>query len=424
MIVSAPGEVRRLLDGPPARHGPERLADHTARLGARPRVAPASAPRFVEELAASGLLGRGGAAFPAARKWQAVAARGRGDAVVVANGAEGEPASVKDRTLMRLRPHLVLDGLVTAAEAVGARRAIVYLSRASTDARTALEAALAERLAAGGDPVAVEIVAGPHRYVAGEESAAVAFLDGGDARPTFTPPRPYERGVGGRPTLVQNVETLAHAALVARLGQGWFRSAGAASAPGTALVTVGGAVAAPGLYEIPLGTTVGDLVALAGGASSTPRAVLAGGYAGRWINAASAWPAALGVDVPLGAGIVAVLSHEQCGLAETTRVLGYLAAESARQCGPCEHGVAALATTLAEVIRGRARTQDLDRLLRWCAEITGRGACHHPDGAAVLLHSALATFGDSARRHLVEGPCAGCRRPPLLPTPISEDGWR
>jgi NADH:ubiquinone oxidoreductase subunit F (NADH-binding) len=424
VIVDAPAGVRRLLDGPPSDHGPEPLAAHVARLGARPRVARASAPRLIEELAASGLLGHGGAGFPTARKWGAVAVRGRGDAVVVANGAEGEPASVKDRTLMRLRPHLVLDGLVTAAEAVGARRAVLYLARPATAARAALEAALAERRRAGGDGIAVEIIAGPHRYVAGEESAVASFLNGGDARPTSTPPRPYERGVGGRPTLVQNVETLAHAALVARRGAGWFRSAGAASAPGTALVTVGGAVAAPGLYEVALGTTVGDLATIAGGASSTPRAVLVGGYAGRWIDAGSAWPAALGVDVPLGAGVVVVLSGATCGLAETTRVLAYLAAESARQCGPCVHGVAALAATLGEVVRGRARTEDLDRLLRWTAEITGRGACHHPDGAAVLLRSALATFGESARRHLAEGPCAGCRRPPLLPTPVAQDGWR
>lgn len=422
MIVAAPGGIRRLLDGPPSGHGPERLRDHTARLGARPRVAPAVAPRLVEELAASGLLGRGGAAFPTARKWQAVAERGRADAVVVANGAEGEPASVKDRTLMRLRPHLVLDGLVTAAEAVGARRAILYLSRESSDARTAIGGALAERRAA--DPVAIEVVAGPERYVAGEESAVVSFLDGGDARPTFTPPRPYERGVGGRPTLVQNVETLAHAALVTRFGQEWFRSAGAASAPGTALVTLGGAVAAPGLYEVPLGTTIGDLVALAGGATSASPATLVGGYAGRWIGADKAWPAALGVDVPLGAGVVAVLPEGSCGLAETARVLAYLAAESARQCGPCLHGVGALATTLAAVVRGKARSADLDRTFRWANEITGRGACHHPDGAAVLLRSALATFGDSARRHLTAGPCRGCARTPLLPTPVAQDGWR
>jgi NADH:ubiquinone oxidoreductase subunit F (NADH-binding) len=424
VTVAAPAGVRRLMAGPSPDRGAEALRAHLARLGPRPRVARGSGTLLIEELERSGLLGRGGAGFPTARKWAAVLARSRGGAVVVANGAEGEPASAKDRTLMRLRPHLVIDGLLLAAEAVEAREAVIYLPRSFAGARASLQAAIAERRAAGDEGTPLRVVSGPHRYVAGEESAAVAYLNGGDARPTHTPPRPFERGVGGRPTLVQNVETLAHAALVARHGHRWFRSVGAAGAPGSALVTVSGGVAAAGVYEIALGTTVDELVAMAQGASSAPEAVLVGGYAGRWVPAATAWPAALGVDLRLGAGVVVVLPRTGCGLAETAHALAFLARESARQCGPCLHGVGALATTLGAVVRGTAKPQDLDRLLRWSDQIAGRGACHHPDGAVALLRSALDTFAGAARRHLARRPCAGCAGARILPTPRMEEGWR
>jgi NADH:ubiquinone oxidoreductase subunit F (NADH-binding) len=425
VTVTPLATVHRLLAGPDPRLGPEPLRSHLTRLGARPRGTAGTPPPFVGELERSGLRGRGGAAFPTARKWSAVASRSRGHAVVVANGSEGEPASWKDRTLMALRPHLVIDGLLLAAETVGAAEAVIYLPRAFDAAHASLSRAIDERREQGERlRTRLRIAAGPHRYVAGEESAVVAHLNGGEAKPTVTPPRPFERGVMGRPTLVQNVETLAHTALIARLGSGWFRSAGTAGAPGTALCSIGGAVAAPGLVEIALGTTVAELVAMAGGGTAPPEAVLIGGYGGRWLPAATALPAALGVDVPLGPGIVVVLSAEDCGLAETVEVLAFLARESARQCGPCLHGLDALHSTLAAVVVGTARPADLDRLARWCGQIAGRGACHHPDGAVMLLRTALETFAASARVHLRRGPCRGCRRPRLLPTPIMDTRWR
>jgi hypothetical protein len=301
VTVTPLATVHRLLAGPDPRLGPEPLRSHLTRLGARPRGTAGTPPPFVGELERSGLRGRGGAAFPTARKWSAVASRSRGHAVVVANGSEGEPASWKDRTLMALRPHLVIDGLLLAAETVGAAEAVIYLPRAFDAAHASLSRAIDERREQGERlRTRLRIAAGPHRYVAGEESAVVAHLNGGEAKPTVTPPRPFERGVMGRPTLVQNVETLAHTALIARLGSGWFRSAGTAGAPGTALCSIGGAVAAPGLVEIALGTTVAELVAMAGGGTAPPEAVLIGGYGGRWLPAATALPAALGVDVPLG----------------------------------------------------------------------------------------------------------------------------
>ncbi|MDE3204618.1 MAG: proton-conducting membrane transporter, partial [Acidobacteriota bacterium] len=196
--------------------------------------------------ARAGLTGRGGAGFPTHRKLEAVAAR-RGPRVVVANGTEGEPLSAKDKTLMIQAPHLVLDGLDLAAQAVGASRRVICIERGNQAVYAAVRVALAERR-----DESVEVVVTPRRYVTGQEAALVDFIDGGPGRPTSQ--RPFERGVGGRPTLVDNVETLAHLALIARFGPEWFRQVGSHASPGSALITVGGRVDRPGVFEVAMGT--------------------------------------------------------------------------------------------------------------------------------------------------------------------------
>ncbi|HTD50625.1 MAG TPA: proton-conducting membrane transporter, partial [Acidimicrobiia bacterium] len=202
------------------------LAEHLGWYGAL----PSTNASLIGEVERAGLRGKGGARFPTATKLAAVAARRR--AVVVANGNEGEPASTKDLVLMSQAPHLVLDGAVVAAEMVGATEVILCLKRGSV-VQPLFERALAERDANGIDTVPIRVVGGPDRYVSGEETALVHWLNGGDAKPTFVPPRPFERGVGGRPTLVQNVETLADLGLISRFGAAWYRSAGTAEDPGT-----------------------------------------------------------------------------------------------------------------------------------------------------------------------------------------------
>jgi NADH:ubiquinone oxidoreductase subunit F (NADH-binding) len=301
-----------------------------------------------------------------------------------------------------------------AAEAVAAARAVLYISRAHDDAALAMTAALAER---GSDPaVSVTLVRAPHRYVAGEETAAIAHLNGGAAKPTMVPPRPYERGVDGRPTVVQNIETLAHAALIARQGADAYRRAGSTGASGTALVTIAGAIHAPGVYELAGGSTIAAAVSAGGGATATVAAVLVGGYFGRWVAAEEAWDLRLGVDIPMGSGALAIFPQGRCGVTQTAALVAFLARESARQCGPCEHGLASLAATTGELAAGRAKPGDAERLQRWIAQIAGRGACHHPDGALVLLGSALRVFAGDVATHLRRG---RCDRDPatLLPAP-------
>jgi NADH:ubiquinone oxidoreductase subunit F (NADH-binding) len=395
------------------------------------------APReLIEEIRAAGLTGRGGAGFPAAVKMTAVAAR-RGRRVVVGNGAEGEPASHKDRHLLRLAPHLVLDGLQLAAEAVGARRAYLYVHGHEWLLR-GLGHALAERSAARWDRIAVEIVAAPPRFLAGEESALASRVGGGSAWPTFKRPPVFERGVGGAPTLVQNVETLAHVALIARFGADWFRQVGTAAEPGSMLVTAHRADGASLVTEVPIGVPLAVVLGLGG---QPVHAVLAGGYHGTWIPAAQAAALPLAnaalrqAGASLGAGVLAALPPDRCGLAETARVLRYLAAESAGQCGPCLSGLPRMAGAFTELSRPGAGRRCLADLERWSGLVAGRGACHHPDGTVRLVRSALAVFTGEVGRHLAgrctAWPPAGDRgfaggpgraAAPFLPLPAAGPG--
>jgi NADH:ubiquinone oxidoreductase subunit F (NADH-binding) len=344
----------------------------------------------------AGLTGRGGAGFPVWRKLTAVAESGR-PAVVIANAAEGEPASGKDKALLAAAPDLILDGLRLAARATGARTAYLY---APVTAHGPLRAALA-----GGDGPPVELRAAPDAFVAGEESAAVAAVSGRGAAPADKRIRITESGVGGAPTLVQNVETLAHLALICRYGPGWFRATGTADEPGTFLATVSGAVHRPGaVAEAGYGVRLGDLIAAAGGPAARLQAVLVGGYHGGWVPAdpdltvSRAGLAAYGASP--GAGVVVALPASSCGLAETARIATYLAREAVGQCGPCINGLPRMALTLTDLAARRARpglSAEVERLARL---VTGRGACRHPDGTARLVLSALRAFEADVAAHL------------------------
>jgi NADH:ubiquinone oxidoreductase subunit F (NADH-binding) len=404
-----PVALRRLT----ALFGTGSLAGHRERYGPLPDLAPAQLIDVVDQ---AGLRGRGGAGFPTARKLRAVRAGRR--PVVVANGCESEPASAKDRALLSQAPHLVLDGAVLAARAVGARRIVVCVHHGGPAAQP-LSRAIAERV---DDAVSVELAYLPRRYVASEESALVRFLNTGDARPLAVPPRPFERGVDGRPTLVDNVETLAHLALVAAGGPGWFREAGTVTDPGTALVTLGGAVSRPGVYEIALGSPLDDLLALAGPVHPVS-AALVGGYFGAWAPLPAAGSLPVSHDsgnpdrVALGAGAILALPAAACGLAETARVVSYLAGESAGQCGPCRFGLPAVADQLRALALGRLDASGYQRLAGRLQVIAGRGACRHPDGAIRFATSALRVFAGDVPAHLNGSPCTGLHHSPILPVP-------
>jgi NADH:ubiquinone oxidoreductase subunit F (NADH-binding) len=431
-VALPPGPPRRprlprLLAG--LSHGrPVTLSGHERLHGPLPLRGPSGRDRperLIGIVERSGLTGRGGAGFPTARKMRSVAQR-RGPAVVVANGAEGEPASAKDRLLLTHLPHLVLDGITLAADAVGAREAYLCVHRQEGRLLASLQDAAAARDEAGIDPVPITVVGIPGRYVSSEQTAIVQFLSGGPAKPTFTPPRLDERGLRGRPTLENNVETLAHLALIARYGDRWFRGIGLPSAPGSALVTVSGDIARPGVYEIELGIPIGAVIMMAGGPIQRPQAILVGGYFGGWMPAERAWPIPLSQPTlraaggAMGAGILVCLPPAACGLAETARVVRYLAEETAGQCGPCVFGLPALADALAGLAFQGGRGRALGQIAGLLPIIEGRGACRHPDGATQLVRSALQTFIADARWHDRHGPCSGVQQAPLLPLPGNE----
>lgn len=412
----------RLLAGLGER--PSGLRWHELQHGPMPTLRRAD--RLIDVVEASGLTGRGGAGFPAGRKMRSVAA-GPGAKVLVANGAEGEPASLKDKVLLSRLPNLVLDGMTLAAEAVGAREAYLCVHRTEGGLLESLERAVQERLAAGLDPVPIRVTGIPGRYVSSEQSSIVQYLNGGPGKPTFAPPRPHERGVNGNPTLVHNVETLAHMALIARHGVRWFRGTGLPAAPGSMLVTVSGAVRWPGVYEIEMGTPLGQLVMLAGGPAEPLQALLVGGYFGSWLPVRAAWPVPMthaslkGAGAALGAGIVIALPASACPLAETARVVRYLAEETAGQCGPCVFGLPALADALGDLAYSGGRDGGAGRVATLLPLIERRGACRHPDGATQLVRSVLRAFPAEVQWHERTGSCDGVGRPPLLPLPRDEE---
>ncbi|MEZ0366891.1 NADH-ubiquinone oxidoreductase-F iron-sulfur binding region domain-containing protein [Mycobacterium sp. pUA109] len=402
-----PGCAPRLLREQP---GVEDYSSYRAGGGYQPLPA---AGDFLDEVERSGLLGRGGAAFPLAVKLRSVRDAGR-DTVVVANGEEGEPASIKDRWLLRNRPHLVLDGLRLAAHTVAAERAYVYVSdpQAARSVEDAVNHLDAETL--GGLDITVFTVA--PGYVAGEETAALRAINGGPAKPTDKPPRPYQHGIAGLPTVVSNVETLANLPYVHRHGATAFRSVGTPASPGTFLATVTGAGRPAALYEVPHGAPVTELLALHQVPSDRVRGALMGGYFAGLLNrdvldATLDHETVRALGSGLGCGAIAVLTDD-CPVAVAAAVLAYFDRENAGQCGSCFNGTAAMAVVAGALRDGVATDEDLARLRRWSVQLRGRGACGTLDGAANVAASLLAQFPQLVARHL-DNDCAACASAPF-----------
>jgi NADH:ubiquinone oxidoreductase subunit F (NADH-binding) len=403
------------------------LDDHVGHYGRN----PSRTDHLVAEIERAGLKGHGGAGFPTAVKMQAVM-KSRRAAVVVANGTEGEPASAKDKTLLSIAPHLVLDGAVLAGRAVGAREVVLCVDRAFPAIAGIMANAIDERAARGIDGMPIRLERTPDRYLTGEESALVSWLNGGEAKPAFVPPRPFEKGVGGRPTLVQNVETLAHVGLIARYGAEWFRGIGTKADPGSSLITCTGGFGRTGVSEIPLGLSTTALLRATGTDPADVQALLIGGYFGTWLEpeafaTSRLSPASLrSHDASFGCGVVVALPRDRCGLAESARITRWLADQNAGQCGPCVNGLDAIARAMAGLVAGDRKGDAARHLDRWLGMVKGRGACKMPDGTARLVESTLRVFAGEVQRHRRHGACAASQmaaQSPLVPLP-RPGGWR
>jgi NADH:ubiquinone oxidoreductase subunit F (NADH-binding) len=410
-IAAWPGCTPRLLRDQP---GLQTVREDYAAYGDRGGYQPlAAADDLLDDVERSGLLGRGGAAFPLAVKLRSVrdnGIRANVGTVLVANGEEGEPASIKDRWLLRNRPHLVLDGLRLAASIVAADRAHVYVSdpESARSAETALGEIGADTL--GGISVAVRVV--DPGYIAGEETAAVRALNGGPVKPTDKPPRPFEVGVDGRPTLVSNVETLANLPYIQQHGSAAFREQGTSRSSGTLLVTITGADRPPGLYEVPHGLPVTDLLALHGVSNDRVRGALMGGYFAGLLNrdvldATVDHETFQRLGSGLGCGAISVITDD-CPVAVAASVLAYFDRENAGQCGSCFNGTAAMAAAAGALRDGVATDEDLSRLRRWSVVLRGRGACATLDAATNIAASLLDQFPNAVQHHL-DNACQTCQ---------------
>ncbi|MEV4432903.1 NADH-ubiquinone oxidoreductase-F iron-sulfur binding region domain-containing protein [Streptomyces sp. NPDC049555] len=358
------------------------------------------------------LRGRGGAGFPFARKLRAVRdslRRTQGGAAVVVNGSEGEPGCLKDTALLLHVPHLVLDGALLAAGALGAREVVVGVAR--EDVEASVRRAAGERAFEGQE---VRVVRLPERFVTGESSALLRGVGGGPALPSGRRVRASDAGLGGVPTLLSNTETFAQLAVAARLGATGFRELGLPEEPGTVLLTVAGTH----VVETPTGLPLPYALQLCG--TEPGQGVLAGGYHGSWLPAAGARAATVSraslaaAGAVFGAGALMPLPEATCPAGETARVARWLAAETAGQCGPCFRGLPSLAEGLYEAVHGGGRGA-LEAVRTGLRAVERRGACGHPDGTARFVASSLEVFADEFEAHAAG---AGCGRPVLGSLPL------
>jgi NADH:ubiquinone oxidoreductase subunit F (NADH-binding) len=339
------------------------------------------------------------------RSWLSGATR---DVNVLVNGSESEPASRKDRTLMSSAPHLVLDGALVAAHALGSSDITIAVH----DQRSyeSLMLASQERR----DTAGVRIVRTPDGFVAGEIRSVINGLNGEGYMPGGRRILPHHHGVDARPSFASNVETFAHLALLSRLGVADYARTGSTSEPGTSLLTLIGDVGGPGVVEVPNGIPLASLLP---GQVDAP--VLIGGYHGTWVRSLGGLAldrvALRAVGAPLGAGVIARPYAGTCVLTEVVRVSNWLASESAGQCGPCFFGLPALADDVAALAAG-AGADRLQSLARRVSLVRGRGACAHPDGSVQFISSAISALGDEFEAHARYGSCG---RPPsdVLPLP-------
>jgi NADH:ubiquinone oxidoreductase subunit F (NADH-binding)/ferredoxin len=380
----------------------ESVSDWHAR-GGFPEVAGPDLLTIVDD---AGILGHGGAGFPTSEKWRRVA--GAFEPVVVANGAEREPGTEKDRYLLSHRPGLVLDGLRQAMHAVGAQLGVVAIDDDAHAAAAQIETAVAEATAQGllaGLEIRIHRV--PTRYVAGEETALLSVIEGGPPVPRIRPPYPSDVGLYGRPTLVQNVETLAQLAIAVTLGADGYRSIGTTESPGSGVFTVGRFGGPYSVTERPVGYSLRALLAETGLLTGT-RAVLVGGYAGGLLAVGeleiALTPTSLrAVGASLGTKSIQVIGTEQCPVGVVTDIVEYFGGQTAEQCPPCSRGLPDMAKILRGLEDGSSGAAAVAELDTFLSTLFGRGVCRLPDGAARVALSLLTNFADDVAAHLAGG---------------------
>ena len=365
----------------------------------------------IAEIERADLRGMGGAGFATYRKWAPVAAAADGDKYVICNGNEDEPGTFKDRYLLERTPHQVIEGALIAAVATRANHVVLYVNPHEQRALAATREAVSQWRGQGllaaiedllGGPLSLTVVPSSGLYIGGEETAVIATVEGGFPFPRRKPPFPAERGVHGAPTIVNNTETLAHVPGILRHGASWYRGLGMGQAGGTKLYSLSGDVLRPGLYELPMGTSLEELVFEHGGGmlqGKKFKAVFTGGPSNTLLTRRD-------LDVPLdfdsvrarrsrlGTGAMIVVSEGTSIVRKVAEYVSFFAQGSCGQCPPCKGGTFQLARVLNRIETGRGVRADLEALENLCRLLPGSGRCGLIDGAVTVVESSLHHFRD------------------------------
>lgn len=402
-------KLNQVLLNPAVQVGPDLAAWLQAGGGLGLQAALTAPTAIIRRIADADLRGMGGAGFPAWRKWEATANAVGDCKYVVCNGNEDEPGTFKDRTLLSASPHQVIEGALIAALAVCARCLIFYLNPHQGRSLHTMQQAVSqwqdspwpEKLAAAmGHALEIKVVASSGRYIGGEETAVVASLEAGFPFPRKKPPFPAEQGINCQPTLINNVETLANVSHILRHGAGWYRALGVGKACGTKLYSLSGDVLRPGLYELPMGSSLQQLVFDYGGGmlqGKAFKAVFTGGPSNTLLTARDL-DVALDFDSVwlrhsrLGTGAMIVISEGSSIIRKVAEYIDFFAKGSCGQCPSCKCGTFQLARLLDRVDGGRHSPADLDALQHLCQILPGSGRCGLIDGAVTVVKSSLHTF--------------------------------
>lgn len=372
----------------------------------------------VAELKKAGLRGRGGAGFPTGVKWDKVLNHRVKEHYFVCNAGEHEPGTFKDRYLLKTLPHQLIEGCLIAAHTVQAKAAFIYANHEYEEERENLKKAISQARARGflgknvlgkGYDIELQVFEGHGSYVAGEETAMLESMQGRPAMPRQKPPfYPTDFGLYGKPTLVNNVETLCNIPRILYKGAAWFTQVGTEKCPGTMMFSLSGSVNRPGVYEMPMGVTIRELIEKCGGGVAGGRqikAVFPGGPAFSMVTADQLdlqmdFDSLKKAGTGLGSAGTIVIDDATCMVAATLKYSNFFKGESCGQCPPCRMGTNNLATLMAKIEDGQGTQKDMDSLLQLCGFVKGTGYCTLVTGAAVLVQSSVKLFQKEYEEHL------------------------
>jgi len=386
-------------------------------------LAEKTAPEdLIEQLKTSALRGRGGAGFPTGLKWSFMPRNAPGQKYIVCNSDEGEPGTCKDRDIIRYNPHQLIEGMIIAGYCIGASVGYNYIRGEFWEPYERFEGALEEAYKAGllgknilGSDFDFDLYThlGAGAYICGEETALLESIEGKKGQPRFKPPFPAGFGLYGRPTTINNTETLASVPVILEKGGQWFLEQGKPNNGGTKLFCVSGHVNNPGNFEVPMGMPFAELLEMAGGVRSGHKlkAVIPGG------SSTPVIPGEIMMDVDmdydsiakagsmLGAGSVIVMDETTCMVKTLARLSHFYFEESCGQCTPCREGTGWLSRMVHRIEHGQGRQEDLDLLNDIAGRIGGRTICALGDAAAMPVQSFLKHYREEFQYHIDHGKC-------------------